>query len=238
MNMRGYNTTVNIALVHGAWADGSSWAQVIKPLLSKGLEVQAAPIPLTSLSDDVAALERALERTEGPIVLVAHAYAGAVIGACNNERVRALVFVAALTPDEGETVGEVFHREKPHPEAPQIAPDRHSLIWLPNEAFGKAFSQHAQPDQTALFAATQRPIALACIQERSPRPAWKTKPSWYMVAEEDRMINPATQLFLARRMGAQMRSEKIDHTPLVTAPRLVVEIILEAVTSFLPKSNI
>jgi pimeloyl-ACP methyl ester carboxylesterase len=231
MNMSGLEQCASVVLVHGAWADGSSWAHVIKPLQSRGLKTLAAPIPLTSLSDDVAALERALERTEGPLILVAHAYAGAVIGASINERVRALVFVAALTPDEGETVGEVFYRERPHSEAPQLAPDRHGFLWMPDERFGTAFCQNASPEQAALLAATQRPIAVACIQERAPRPAWKTKPSWYLVAQEDRMINPATQLFLARRMGAQTRSEKIDHAPLVTAPELVVEMIVEAVTS-------
>jgi pimeloyl-ACP methyl ester carboxylesterase len=231
------NTTANVILVHGAWADGSSWTDVIKPLQSKGLNVQAAPMPLTSLSQDVAALEGALERTDGPVALVAHAYAGAVIAACNNERVRTLVFVAALTPDEGETVGEVFYRDKPHPEAPKLIPDRHGFLWLPNRAFGNAFCQHAQPERAALLAATQRPISLACIQEKSPRPAWKTKPSWYMVAREDRMINPATQLFLSQRMGARTRFEMIDHTPLVSAPELVVEMILEAVTSPVATAN-
>jgi len=229
--MSGSKTTANVVLVHGAWADGSSWAHVIKLLQSRGINTVAAPIPLTSLSDDVAALERALERTDGPVVLAAHAYAGAVIGASINERVRSLVFVAALTPDEGETVGEVFYREKPHPEAPQLAPDSHGFFWLPEDRFGAAFCQHAPPQEAALLAATQRPIALACLQEKAPKPAWKTKPAWYLVAQEDRMINPATQLFLARRMGAQVRSEKIDHAPLVTAPELVVEIILQAVTS-------
>src|SRR5262245_8440119 len=131
--MRGPETTGSVVLLHGAWADGSSWAHVIKALQSKGLTVRAAPIPLTSLSDDVAALERALEQTNGPVVLVAHAYAGAVIGATSNERVRSLVFIAALAPDEGETVGEVFYREKPPPEAPQLTPDRHGFIWMPNE---------------------------------------------------------------------------------------------------------
>jgi pimeloyl-ACP methyl ester carboxylesterase len=237
MSMSESSATANVALVHGAWADGSSWAEVIKPLQSRGLKVLAAPIPLTSLSEDIAALESALERTDGPVVLVAHAYAGAVIAACNNERVRSLVFIAALTPDEGETVGEVFYREKPHPEAPQLAPDRHGLLWMPNDRFGTAFCQHAQPEQAALLAATQRPIALACIQEKAPTPTWKTKPSWYLAAQEDRMINPATQLFLARRMGARTRSEKIDHTPLVTAPGLVVEIIIEAVTSLAARPN-
>jgi pimeloyl-ACP methyl ester carboxylesterase len=229
--MAGSKGSVSVVLVHGAWADGSSWNDIIGPLLSEGLNVLAAPIPLTSLSDDVAALDRALERIDGPVVLVAHAYAGAVIAATTNKRVQSLVFIAALAPDEGETVAEVFYREKPHPEAPQLAPDAHGLIWMPQDGFATAFSQHASPERAALFAATQRPIAVACIQERAPRPAWKVKPSWYLVAEEDRMINPATQLFMAQRMGARTRSENVDHTPLVTAPELVIEVILNAVAS-------
>jgi pimeloyl-ACP methyl ester carboxylesterase len=221
----------SVVLVHGAWADGSSWNDVIGPLLSKGLNVLAAPIPLTSFSDDVAALDRALERTDGPAILAAHAYSGAVIAATANERVRSLVFIAALAPDEGETVAAMFHREKPHPLAPELAPDAHGFIWMPHEAFGAAFCQHASPGRAALFAATQRPIAVACIQEKVARPAWKVKPSWYLLAEEDRMINPATQLFMARRMDARIRSEKVDHTPLASAPQPVIEVILEAVAN-------
>src|SRR5215472_16862745 len=181
----------SVVLVHGAWADGSSWNDVIGPLQSKGLNVLAAPIPLTSLSDDVAALDRALERTGGPVVSVAHAYAGAVIAASTNERVQSLVFIAALAPDEGETVAEMFYRDKPHPQAPQLAPDAHGFIWIPQAGFAAAFAQHASPTRAALFAATQRPIAVACIQEQASRPAWKARPSWYLIAEEDRMINPA-----------------------------------------------
>jgi pimeloyl-ACP methyl ester carboxylesterase len=222
---------VNVVLVHGAWADGSSWTDVIGPLQSKGLNVLAAPIPLTSLSDDAAALERALERVDGPTILAAHAYGGAVIAATANDKVRSLVYAAALAPDEGETVAEVFYRDKPHPEAPQLAPDAHGLIWMPTEAFSTAFSQNASSERAALFAATQRPLAVACIQEKAGKPAWKTKPCWYLLAEEDRMINPATQLFMAKRMGAQIRSEKVDHTPMATAPGLIIEMILEAVTN-------
>jgi pimeloyl-ACP methyl ester carboxylesterase len=220
---------VSVVLVHGAWADGSSWNSVIRPLQSRGLHVVSAPIPLTSLSDDVRALERAVERTKGPVVLGAHAYAGAVIAATRHERVQGLVFIAALAPDEGETVAEVFYREKPHPQAPQLAPDAHGLIWMPDEAFPTAFAQNASREQTALFAATQRPIAVACIQEKAPAPAWKRKPSWYLVAEEDRMINPSTQHFMAERMKARIRSEQVDHTPLVTAPNPVVEVFEEAI---------
>lgn len=237
MNASEAKAKTSIVLVHGAWMDGSSWADVIKPLQSSGLRVLAVPLPLTSLSDDIAALERALERTDGSLVLVAHAYAGAVIGASVNDRVQSLVFIAALTPDEHETAGEVFHREKSHPTAPQLAPDAHGFIWLPDEAFGSAFCQHASPERAALLAATQRPIAVACIQEKAPIPAWKVKPSWYLVAREDRMINPATQRHLAERMGARTRSEAVDHAPLVTAPEIIVEMILDAVAGSTARPN-
>jgi pimeloyl-ACP methyl ester carboxylesterase len=226
--MSGSAGDTSVVLVHGAWADGSSWAEVIRPLRAKGLRVIAAPLPLTSLSDDVRALDRVLERTQGPVILAAHAYAGAVISATTNERVRALVYVAALTPAEGETVAEVFYREKPHVRAPQLAPDAHGVIWLPDEAFAAAFAQNATPEQLAVLNATQRPIALPCIQERSPQPLWSRKPSWFLIAEEDRMIPHAAQKFMAERMGAKVRTEKVDHTPLVTAPDRVVAIIQDA----------
>jgi pimeloyl-ACP methyl ester carboxylesterase len=167
----------SVVLVHGAWADGSSRNDVIGQLLVASLNVLSAPIPMTSLSDDVAALARVLERIDGPVILAAHAYAGAVISATANERVRALVYIAALAPDEGETVAEVFYREKPHPQAPQLAPDEHGFIWMPRDAFVAAFAQNASPERTKLFAATQRPLAAACIQEKSPgRPGRKSLP--------------------------------------------------------------
>lgn len=180
--MSGSTNQASVVLVHGAWADGSSWNDVIGPLLSKGIEVHAAPIPLTSLSDDIAALARTLERTKGPVVLAAHAYAGAVIGSISNERVRSLVFIAALAPDEGETVADMFYRAKPHPQAPQLEPDAHGFIWMPHMGFGTAFSQHAPPERVGLLAATQRPIAVACIQQKAQSPAWKMQPSWYLIA--------------------------------------------------------
>src|ERR1700733_11318317 len=134
---------VSVVLVHGAWADGSSWSKVIGRLRAEGVRVVAAPLPLTSLTDDVAALDRTLERIEGPVVLVGHAYAGAVIAATRDDKVRSLVYVAALAPDEGETVAEVFYRTKPHPQAPLLAPDNHGLIYLPKSAFAAAFAQNA-----------------------------------------------------------------------------------------------
>jgi pimeloyl-ACP methyl ester carboxylesterase len=218
-----------VVLVHGAWADGSSWELVIHRLESAGVNVLAAPIPLTSLGDDAAALRRTIARTEGPVVVAGHAYAGAVAGTANDERVKGLVYIAALAPDEGETVADVFYRNASHPKAPQLAPDADGFIWMPEESFAEAFAQNATKEQIALARAVQRPIAVKCIQEPVTAPAWKTKPTWYLVAEDDRMINPKTQQFMAERMKATIRSYAVDHTPLLTAPNTVAEIILEAV---------
>lgn len=223
------SNTASVVLVHGAWADGSSWAKVIAPLVAEGVKVVAAPLPLTSFADDVAALGRTLERTPGPVVLVGHAYAGAVIAAARGEKVKALVYVAALAPDEGETVADVFYRAKPHPQAPELAPDAHGLIWLPDAAFAAAFAQHASTDEQALLAAVQRPISPACITVAVDRPLWKDRPAWFLVAEQDRMITPETQRFMAERMKAQVRAHPVDHTPIVTAPDLVVDVIREAI---------
>jgi pimeloyl-ACP methyl ester carboxylesterase len=220
------NSTVVVA--HGAWADGSSWKEVILPLAAQGLQAVAAPLPLTSLSDDILALNRTIARTKGPVIVAGHAYAGAVIAAANDERVKALVYVAALAPDEGETVAQVFYRDEAHLQAPKLAPDQDGWIWMPGEGFSKAFAQHATADQIALAKAVQRPIAFKCIQEPAPKPAWRSKPSWFLIAEEDRMINPKTQHFMAERMGASTHAFAVDHTPLLTAPEKVVEVIMAA----------
>ena len=227
MNTR--SQTSGVILVHGAWADGSCWSNVILALRRPELNVVAAPIPLTSLSDDAAALHRVIERTTGPVILVAHAYAGAVIAAAHHDRVKALVYISALAPEEGETVADVFYHVAPHPEAPHMAPDAHGMIWMPKEGFVHAVAHKASPDQLAIMAAVQRPIAVQCIQEKAVAPAWKAKPSWYLIAEEDRMILQETQRFMAERMGATTHSYKVDHTPMYTAPNLVVNVVLEAV---------
>jgi pimeloyl-ACP methyl ester carboxylesterase len=226
-DMAARNATV--VLAHGAWADGSSWSKVVAGLRAAGVSAIAASLPLTSLADDVAALDRTLERVDGPAVLVGHAYAGAVIGATRSAKARALVYVTALAPDEGETVAEVFYRAPPHPDAPKLAPDDHGLIWLPEEAFASAFAPKATAEEQAVLFAVQRPISPACITVPIGRPLWKDRPSWFLVAEDDRMILRETQDFMAGRMQAATRRGRFDHTPLVTAPDAVVEIILEAV---------
>jgi pimeloyl-ACP methyl ester carboxylesterase len=225
--MSSNDTTV--VLVHGAWADGSSWAKVIAPLAAGAVKTVAAPLPLTSFHDDVAALERTLERVDGPVILAGHAYAGAVIGATRSEKVKALVYVAALAPDEGETVADVFYRGKPHPQAPKLAPDAHGLIYLPEAAFAAAFAQNASTQELAVLAAVQRPISPACITVAMERPLWKDRPAWFLIAEQDRMIVEDNHRFMAERMKARTRSHPVDHSPLVTAPATVVDIIREAI---------
>lgn len=222
---------VSVVLAHGAWADGSSWAKVITALKALSVQVLAAPLPLTSLADDVAALNRSLDRTQGPIVLAGHAYAGAVIALARPERVKALVYITALAPDEGEKVADVFYRRKPHPAAPKLAPDSNGLIWLPDDAFAAAFAQNASAEDRAVLAAVQRPISLSCISVPVGYPLWKDLPSWFLVAEDDRMIVPETQRFMAQRMKAKITAHAVDHTPSVTAPGAVVDIIRDAASS-------
>ncbi|HTV35400.1 MAG TPA: alpha/beta hydrolase [Xanthobacteraceae bacterium] len=220
---------VSVVLTHGAWADGSCWARVITALEEEGAKVSAAPLPLTTLADDVAALNRSLERTEGPIVLAGHAYAGAVVALARPERVKALVYVTALAPDEGEKVADVFYRAKPHPQAPKLAPDSNGLIWLPREAFAAAFAQNASAAELAVLAAVQRPISVNCITVPAGRPLWKQIPSWFLIAENDRMIVPETQRFMAERMKATIKANPVDHMPSVTAPEAVVDVIRDAI---------
>jgi pimeloyl-ACP methyl ester carboxylesterase len=168
MSIMSFSEKATVVVVHGAWADGSSWQAILRPLEDRGLKVIAAPIPLTSLSDDAAALRRTIARTHGPVIVAGHACAGAVIATANDERVKALVYVAALAPDEGETVAQVFSRDETHPKAPQLAPDADGFIWMPDEGFANAFAQNATDEQIALSKAVQRPISVKSIQEPAP----------------------------------------------------------------------
>jgi pimeloyl-ACP methyl ester carboxylesterase len=220
---------LTIVLAHGAWADGSSWAKVILGLRAVGVKSVAAPLPLTSLTDDVATLERVIERVAGRVVLVGHAYAGGVIAGTRSEKVRALVYVAALAPDEGETIADVFYRAEPHPKAPKLAPDAHGLIWLPEEAFATAFAPDASAEVQSVLFAVQRPIAVPCISTKVGRPLWRDRPAWFLLAEADRMIVHENQRFMAERMKARVHSHPVDHAPSVTAPSAVVNIIRETI---------
>ena len=226
-----FSSAVSVVLVPGAWADGFSSSKIIRALTAEGIKATVAPLPLSSFHDDVAALDRALERVPAPVVLGGHADAGAVIAAMRSEKVEALVYVAALAPDEGETVADVFYRSEPHPQATKLTPDMYGLIYLPEPAFATVFAQNAAADELAVLAAVQRPISPACMTVAVPRPLWKDRPAWFLVAQQDRMIAPDTQRFMAKRMQARVRSHAVDHTPIVTAPAVVLDLLREAIAA-------
>jgi pimeloyl-ACP methyl ester carboxylesterase len=221
---------VTAVLVHAAWADGSSWNKVTSELQRRSFHVVAAQIPLTSLSDDVVVLKRVLRAQNSPVVLVGHSYGGAVISAAaaGDTNVKALVFVAAVVPGEGETVGEVFTRVAPHPKAPKLQPDQDGFLWLKVDAFREAVAPDATKEETALMAVNQKPISLKCLTEPMKRPAWKEKPSWFLIAENDRMVSPETQRFTAERMQSKVVSLLVDHMPLTSSPTAVSDIIEQA----------
>jgi pimeloyl-ACP methyl ester carboxylesterase len=227
---RSTDAAPTIVLVHGAWADGSSWNNVTALLLNRGLRVISAQLPLTSVADDVDAVRRTTHSLAGPIVLVGHSYGGAVISAAaaDDARVKALVYIAAIVPGTGGSVGEVFGREPPHPKAPALAPDKYGFIWLPVEAFGEAVAPNATQEERALLAATQKAISVQCLREPLGPVGWRTIPSWFLVATEDRMVSPVTQRALASRMKARVVSAQVDHWPLLSNPSAVADIIGEA----------
>jgi pimeloyl-ACP methyl ester carboxylesterase len=231
--------SVTVVLVHGGWADGSSWNKVIAGLWSAGIKAVAAPLPMTTLADDVAMLDRVLDRVDGPVVLAAHAYAGAVIGSTRHPKVASLVYVTALAPDENETVADVYYWAEHHALAPKLGPDPHGLIWLAEDAFATAFAQLATPLEQAQLAATQRPLAAACIGVPVGRPLWRDRPCWFLVAEHDRMIPAATQQFMAERMKARVYTTACDHVPMITKASVVVDVLMGAVhlTENLPEKE-
>lgn len=219
-----------IILVHPAFADGSIWTKVIAGLQKQGFPVIAAQIPLTSLSDDATALRRVLERAPGPALVVAHSYAGAVITKATGDlaNVKGLIYIAAMAPATGETVAELLHRAEPHPLGPVLAPDEHGLIWMSREGFAKAVAPDASAEEIDLMTAIQKPISIEAIREAMTAPAWAVKPSWYLLAKNDRVIAPETQRFMASRMNAHLTEAETDHSPLVSAPELVLALIEQA----------
>lgn len=215
-------------LVHGAWADESGWSKVTDRLHIKSIKTVTAGLALSSFTDDVEALETVLARIDGPVVLVAHAYAGAVVAATKSTKVKALVYITGLAPDEGETVAEVFNRFGHDDKTPVLAPSSDGCIWLPAEAFATAFAQHATAQEQQALAAAQRPISPDCITVPVGEPLWKRVPAWYLIAQHDHMIPEKTQRFMAERMHARIRAYPVDHLPSVTAPSLVADIIVDA----------
>ena len=220
----------NIVLVHGAWADGSSWAKVIPMLEERGLHVVAVQNPLSSLADDVAATKRIIDAQDGPVVLVGHSYGGAVISeAGNNPKVARLVFVAAFGPDTGESVGTTAKDFAPAPVGPEVRPIEDNFLVLTNKGVTEDFAQDLTPAEKQVLFATQGPTAGTVFGATISDAAWRHKPSFYIVSENDRMINPDYERFAAKRMGAKTLVLPTSHVPMLSRPKEVAKFIAEAV---------
>jgi pimeloyl-ACP methyl ester carboxylesterase len=227
--MMATSETTTIVLVHGAFADGSGWSEMIPILQEKGFDVIAVQNPLTSLADDVAHTRRAIARAKGPVVLVGHSWGGAVITEAGvDDRVKALVYVAAFAPDAGQSANE---SHKPFPAMPglmKLDVDPEGFVTLPADSLAKNFAQDLPAVETAVMAATQGPIHAQCFDTKLTNAAWKTKPSWFIVAEQDRMINPEYLRAAAKRMNAKTTELDTSHVPMASMPEDVADVILLA----------
>jgi pimeloyl-ACP methyl ester carboxylesterase len=217
----------SIVLVHGAFADGSGWRHVI-PLLEKdGYTVTAVQNPLTSLGDDVATTKRAIDAQKGTVVLVGHSYGGAVItaAATGSTQIKALVYIAAFAPDAGDSLGSLLKSMAPSDIGPALVPDAGGFLYIDRAKFHDVFAKDVSPAEARILAATQKPIFGPIFETPGPGAAWKTIPSWYLVANEDRAINPDLQRFMAKSIGAKTSEVKASHVPFITHPRAVAKII-------------
>ncbi|HXY54309.1 MAG TPA: alpha/beta hydrolase [Nitrospirota bacterium] len=219
----------NIVLVHGAFADGSSWAKVIRILQDKGYNVTAVQNPLTSLADDVAATQRALAQQDGPVILVGHSWAGVVITEAGMDpKVVGLVYVAAFGPDQGEAVGELGKAYPPPPALAAPIVDKEGFMRLPTDAMVKHFASDLPAAEARVVAATQGPIAVSAFGATVSGVAWKTKPSWYIVSTLDGAIAPDEERFFAKRMKAATTELKASHVSMLSHPKAVAAVIMEA----------
>jgi pimeloyl-ACP methyl ester carboxylesterase len=223
----------NAVLVHGAWADGSSWSKVIRLLQKKGLNVTAVQLPLTSLDDDIAVTRNALAAQKGPTVLVGHSYGGAVISGAANEapNVTALVYIAAFGLDEGESIDSLSKQGPATAGAAQIRPDEHGFLWIDREGYAQVFAGDVDPVEAGIMAVTQKPLSIKSFTAKSGPPAWKHIPSWYLVSLNDQMIPPQAEEFMGKRMGATVRSVPASHASLVSHPNEVADMIVQAATT-------
>jgi pimeloyl-ACP methyl ester carboxylesterase len=219
----------NIVLVHGAFADGSSWSKVIRQLQAKGYNVIAVQNPLTSLTDDVAAAKRAIAQMDGPVLLVAHSYGGMVISEAGKDpKVAGLLYIAALVPEDGQNGNDVNASmpttgiEKEF----QISPD--GFVSLSMKAVNEHFAPDALTEERKLIYATQIPLAFADAEQKVYSPAWKTKPTWFIVAAQDRVISPELERFKAKLIKATTIELNSSHVPMITQPKKVTDFIIGA----------
>lgn len=218
-----------IVLVHGAFADGSCWSKVIPLLQKDGYSVTAVQNPLTSLSDDVATTRRAIEAQKGTVVLVGHSYGGAVISgaAVDSPNVKALVYVAAFAPEVDEPAANLLEKY-PAPLGTALAPDSAGFLSIDRTKFRSVFCADVPETEASIMAATQKPLAGSTFTATLKSVAWKTIPSWYLVSQEDRAINPDLERFYAKRIKARTSEVKSSHVPFLSHPKVVTDLIEKA----------
>jgi pimeloyl-ACP methyl ester carboxylesterase len=220
----------NIVLVHGAFADGSSWNKVIRLLQAKNYNVTAVQQPLTSLEEDVAITRHVLSRQQGPTILVGHSYGGVIATVAGNEpKVKGLVYIAAFAPDEGETIADLKAMAAPPAAAPYVKADDQGYLWIDREAYPEFFAGDVDLDEARVMAAVQMPWKVS--ESKISSPAWHSRPSWYQISEADKMINPELQRFMAKRIGAKTISLNASHASAVSHPDEIAELIVDAAGS-------
>ena len=221
----------NIVLVHGAWADGSCWSTVIEQLQARGYNVTAPQFPESSLADDVARLRQVLARQNGPTVVAGHSYGGQIMTAMGTDapNAAALVYIAAFGLDEGESIGALLASGPPTPALANLDIDEHGFAWLPKDDFVNHFAADVDAVEANVMFAVQQPLSTSTLGDVMGVPAWKSLPSWYMVAENDEAIPPDAERSFAKRMGATTVEVPSSHVAMVSHPDDVVELIELAV---------
>lgn len=219
-----------IVLIHGAWVDGSCWQEVIPILQKSGFKVVAAQLPLTNLAEDVSSAKRVIEGQKGPVVVVGHSYGGAIMteAAANNANVKALVFIAAFSPDIGESPKSLQEGYAPMPIGDAIFPAAAGYLYLDPAKFHSVMAHDLPESRAAVLAAAQRPLFGASFITPIKEAAWKSIPSWFLITTADRAIAPDQQRFGARRMGARVTEIEASHLPLLSRPEEVANIIQAA----------
>lgn len=226
-------TVKNVVLVHGAWADGSSWSKVIPLLAAKGLHAVAVQNPLSSIAEDVASTNRLINAQDGPVLLAGHSYGGAVITeAGNNPKVAGLVYVAAFAPDEGETLGGLAGKFPPAPLFAEVKPIEDGYLMLTEKGVMESFAQDLTMEERKLVFATQGATQGVILGTPLKKAAWHDKPSWFVVASNDRAISPEQEVFTAKRMNSKTITVPSSHVPMLSHPDKVAELIIEAASSF------
>ena len=220
----------NIVLVHGAWADGSCWSKVIERLQAEGYTVTAPQLPETSLAADVARVRHVLTRQDGPTVLGAHSYGGQVITSLGTDapNVVGLVYIAGFGLDEGESIGALLQQGPPTPAVANVDVDSEGFAWLPEDDFLAHFAPDVDPVEAKVMYAAQQPLHVSTFDDVMGTPAWKSLPSWYLVAQNDEVIPPDAERQFARRMGADTIEVVSGHCAMVSHPDETYERIVAA----------